>query len=260
VDVIDQILFNIEPNFRDHDLYREYMSKSFELFIRNIDKILKNSYVKKPQDWIDSTYYPKKSLNFTTLSVDLNQTAATIRKQIYAFSFREYQLPKVMGKSVVEAIILDSRSSKRAGTLISEKERSFIISTIDYDLELFYDGMGYLLNFSNCSVAEAALLIKNLAGVNDRNHMGWSPLIVAAYNGNREVLDFLLDSGALVDDENYNGTTVLMYAKDWALKQRDRDLFDRFVECGANLEAKDFFGKRLRDYCSASELKFLGIS
>jgi len=51
---------------------------------------------------------------------------------------------------------------------------------------------------------------------------GWSPLIVAAYHGNHRVVNFLLKRGALASDESYNGTLVLMYEKDFALKARVR--------------------------------------
>jgi len=69
----------------------------------------------------------------------------------------------------------------------------------------------------------------------------------------------LLECGALVNDENYNGTSVLMYAKDFAVKTKDKTTFNRLIEVGADLEKKDFYGKCLRDYLTFSEENFLGL-
>jgi methionyl-tRNA formyltransferase len=168
-------------------------------------------------------------------------------------------LPKIFKKNIVEAIVLDTKSLKRPGSLLSVNKKSLIISTIDYDLELFFDGIDSLTKFSNCNISEASSLLTNLAGVNDRNNKGWSPLIVAAYNGNHEVVDFLLRRGALINDENYNGTSVLMYAKEFALKTKDKTTFNRLIEYGADTEKKDFYGRCLRDYLTASEENFLGF-
>ena len=134
-----------------------------------------------------------------------------------------------------------------------------VIATIDYDLELYFDGIDSLHKFSSCDEIEASSLLKNLAGVNDRNNKGWSPLIVAAYHGNHRVVNFLLERGALANDENYNGTSVLMYAKDFALKTKDKTTFNRLIKVGADVEKKDFYGKGLRDYLTFSEENFLGL-
>lgn len=258
-DIVDQIIFPIQSTYRARDLYREYLENSYKLFIKNIKKILQGNLTKKPQDWRTSSYYSKNSINFHSIELDTNQTAANIIRQVYAYSFREYQLPKIFNKRIVEADVLDAKSRKKPGTLIAEGERSLVISTVDYDLELYFDGIESLNNFSDCDESTASSLLKNLAGVNDRNNKGWSPLIVAAYNGNHRVVKFLLERGALANDENYNGTSVLMYAKEFALKTKDKTTFNLLIELGADVEKKDFYGKCLRDYLTVSQENFLGL-
>ncbi len=50
-----------------------------------------------------------------------------------------------------------------------------------------------------------------------------------------------------------------MYAKDFTLKTKDKTTFSRLIECGADTEKIDFYGKCLRDYLTVSEEKFLGL-
>jgi len=258
-DIVDQIIFPIKKDYRARDLYREYLKNSYKLFVKNINIMLLGNLAMRPQGWINSSYYSKNSINFQSIELDMNQTAENIVRQVYAYSFREYQLPKLFNRAIVEASVLDAKSRKKPGSLLAESENSIVVSTIDYDLELFFDGINSLHKFADCNESEASSLLKNLAGVNDRNNKGWSPLIIAAYNGNHRVVDFLLERGALADDENYNGTTVLMYAKDFALKARDKTTFNRLIESGADVGKKDFYGKCLHDYLSAGEKKFLGL-
>lgn len=258
-DIFDQTIFPIKSTYRARDLYREYLQNSYSLFIKNIKSMLEGRLTKKPQGWSSSSYYSKSSIKFQAIDLDLNQTAADIIRQVYAYSFREYQLPKIFNKTIVEAAVIDAKSKKKPGTLLKESVSSLVISTIDYDLELYFDGIDSLHKFSSCDEEEASSLLKNLAGVNDRNNKGWSPLIVAAYNGNHRVVNFLLERGALTNDENYNGTSVLMYAKDFALKTKDKTTFNRLIEVGADVEKKDFYGKCLRDYLTVSEENFLGL-
>jgi methionyl-tRNA formyltransferase len=70
---------------------------------------------------------------------------------------------------------------------------------------------------------------------------------------------FPLERGALVNGKIYKVTSVLMYAKDFTLKTKDKTTFSRLIECGADTEKIDFYGKCLRDYLTVSEEKFLGL-
>ena len=258
-DVIDQIRFPLSENDRARDLYKKYLISGFELFKKNFECIIDGSAASKKQSKVGSSYYSKKSLDLPNIKIDLNQTAYSIVRQIYAFSFREYQIPCVYGRRVVEAEILDQKSTLKAGGVVAKEKSYLIISTVDYDLKLYFDGIDNLNEFSNCTVERAKKLLLALSGINDRNEHGWSPIIVAAYNGNYEVVDFLLKNGADVNDMNVKGTSVLMYAKNYALKHKDRKVFDLLVRNGAYIEHRDFSGNRLLDYISEKEAEFLGV-
>ena len=98
-----------------------------------------------------------------------------------------------------------------------------------------------------------------ILGVNDRNLKGWSPIIVAAYYGKRDLVEFLLQNGANINDRNYRGTTVLMYAKDYALKNNDNEFFRFLMDQGADILLKDWSGKSIYEYINTEQAKFLGV-
>lgn len=257
--IIDQFEIAISEHDRARDLYRKYLSSSYELFKCRFHEIVSGQIYSKPQQKNASTYYSKESIDFSFLEIDLNQTAHTVARQIYAFSFREYQLPRVMGEKIVEVDILDTRSIYKPGSLISKGSDFFDLATIDFDVRLYVDRIDRIGEFSDCTIVQAGRLLKGLCGVNDRNEHGWSPIIIAAYHGNYEVVEFLLEKGADVNDININGTSVLMYAKDFCIKANDRYLYDLLVAKGANVRHVDFSGKRLVDYLSDKEKVFLGV-
>lgn len=258
-EIYQQVIFDVRPVDRARDLYRNYLIKSYELYIKSIDGILTGTLKKSPQSPTDSSYFSKSTIDFTNIKINLQATAHQILRQIYGFTFREYQLPIIFNKKIVEAEILGDRSKQKPGSIVSIFPESFVISTIDYDMRLYIDMIDSIFKFANCTPMQAKTLLKNLAGINDRNHKGWSPLIVAAYHGNHDVVNFLLDEGALINDENYNGTSVLMYAKEFALKTGDMTSFQELILRGADLEKKDYFGKSLIDYLTISEAKLLGL-
>ena len=82
--------------------------------------------------------------------------------------------------------------------------------------------------------------IKNISGVNDRNEKGWSLIIVAAYYGRKDVVEYLLDCGANVNDTNNKGTSVLMYAKEYCLNEMDSSLFKFLLKSGADIDHHDY--------------------
>ena len=237
----------------------KYLDASFRLFKANIEKIYLGAYSVTQQPSHESSYYSKSSIDFDNIELDLNQTADRIKRQIYAFSFREYQLAVVHGEKVVEVEILGNKSVEKPGCIIYKSSRYFDISTIDYDLRLYLDGIKNIYEFAECDIPHARELLSNLCGVNDRDDNGWSPLIIAAYSGNLKVMKFLVESGANVNAVNNNGTSVLMYAKDFALKSQDKRGFDLLVKNAADINHRDFSGRQLRDYISESDADFLGL-
>ncbi|HEU4728591.1 MAG TPA: ankyrin repeat domain-containing protein [Kofleriaceae bacterium] len=60
--------------------------------------------------------------------------------------------------------------------------------------------------------AELARLLDEGYPINERDHRGYSPLMLAAYAGNTEALDLLLARGADPNTSDLFGNTVLMGA------------------------------------------------
>ncbi len=258
--IVDQRAFSISENDRASDLYDNYLRHSYELFINNIKNLISGKTISKKQSPQRSTYYAKSSIDFKNLSIDLNQTAYVIKKQILAYSFRVYQLPVVNGRRITGAKILNNKSIFKPGVIFSKDDHSIDCATIDYDIRLYFDRMSELHYFGNCTVDEAGYLLSGLAGIHDKNENGWSPIIVAAFAGNKTVVQYLLNMGANANDTNFKGTSVLMYAKDFALRSKNKDIFDLLIENGADIEHRDFSGKNLRQYITLDEANYLGIS
>ena len=84
--------------------------------------------------------------------------------------------------------------------------------------------------------------------ISERSDEGWTPLIVATYHGNMEVVKYLISIGADIHDKNYNGTNLLMYAKEVFLRDGNTELFQMLYDMGLDVEENDDYGKNVIDY------------
>lgn len=259
-DIFAQCTFKISSIDRSRDLYRKYIKNAIALFDEKIEEILSGALNPIPQSAAGSTYFSKDTIDFSKLTINLQCTAWELQRQLYAYSFREYQLPVVFGKPIVEIDITTRKSTHKPGTVVQNFSNKLVVSTIDYDVILFVDLLPDVLDrFRFCNREESSSLLRHVTGIHDRNEKGWSPIIVAAYHGNFEAVKYLLDNGADPNDCNYKGTTVLMYSKDYSLKHRSKRVFELLRNAGANLSVKDFGGKKLEDYVTANEACYLGL-
>ncbi|WP_201610400.1 formyltransferase family protein [Psychrobacter submarinus] len=259
-DIIAQKVFELSEKDRSQDCYRKYIDNSKVLLSEWFCKLVNNEVCSVEQSAINATYFSKKTIDYSNLSIDFNKTAWQVKRQVYAFSFRPYQLLSFGDKDISDVIIKKEKSLCKPGTIIAENEDFLTVSTIDYDVELYFDGLdSFLASIPSISVNSFCQNLTMTLGVNDRNSKGWSPIIVAAYHGRRDLVEFLLDKGADINDRNYRGTTVLMYAKDYALKNNDYSFFKFLVEQGADFSLKDWSGKSLPDYISIEQAKLLGV-
>lgn len=259
-DVIAQKVFNLSEKDRSQDCYRKYIDNSKDLLSEWFSKIINNQIQPKEQLAINSTYFSKETIDYSSLSIDFDKTAWQIQRQIYAFSFRPYQLLSVNGRNISDIKIRLEKSKFKPGTTIAENEDCFTVSTIDYDIELYVDKLDlFLEEMPSMSVDTLSKKLITILGVNDRNHKGWSPIIVAAYYGKRDLVEFLLQNGANINDRNYRGTTVLMYAKNYAIKNNNNEFFKFLIEQGADVSLKDWSNKSLYDYINNEQIEFLGV-
>ena len=119
-DIIDQVVFPIDVYTTARDLYMLYLKHSFPLLTRNLDDILQNTFRAEKQAPLESSYYSKKSIDFSNIRIDLNKTGFEISKQFRAFTFQEYQLPHFGGWAIYKTELTLEKSPAKPGTVIQE--------------------------------------------------------------------------------------------------------------------------------------------
>lgn len=253
-DIIAQQEYEITPNMTSRDMYLMNLQCGIQLVSQYFDKLLSGNIKSIPQDYVNSSYYSKKSLDYQNIIVDLNQTAYNIKKQVYALVFREYQLPYIKGHPIVHACVETSKSVYKPGTLLQENDISITISTIDYDVTLFKDQLFNLLSYcENGNLQMVKQLLEAGYDVNMQNEKGWTPLIVACYHGKKEVAELLIQYGADVNLTNYKGTTPLMYAKNFSVKYNDFSIMEKLIFQGSDILQKDNRGNNVLEYAKKDD-------
>ncbi len=248
-EIIEQTAFDIDLSDTARDLYFKYMQAGLALFKKSIGTLIAEDFKSTPQTTAGSSYFSKKAIDYSSLSIDLRKTAFEIHNQFRAFSFREYQLPRFGDWFINRTEITNQRSSKKTGTVIKESPHSIIIATIDYDLILYKDYYDRMWAASSCN--DIAAIKESLPFIDDvdlKDRNGWSALIMAAYNGSLSAANELIARGADCCGTNYKGTTVLMYAFSHYEKTKDASMFNLILNNGADRNAKDCKGKNIRDY------------
>lgn len=249
-DIIDQVKFEIPNDYKALDMYLRCIDEGTKLVIKNIENILKGNINSYPQPHLGSTYYSKQSINYSNLVLDLNATASQIDCQVRAYSYRPFQLCKVDGCAIFYSEITNQKSKERAGTIIENTVDYYRIASIDYDIVLYKDRLDEVLECAKYDDLESLSHIPHIQKYIDEKETqhGWSSLMVAAYHNSYNVVKFLVEHGANVNNANYNGTTVIMYAKDGCERTGDFKSIDYLLHHGANPNIKDYSEKSLYDY------------
>ena len=258
-EIIAQRKVNIEDEDTSYDLYLKLISEGTKLVEENIDDLLTGRYNCRPQEKRGSTYYSINEIDYSTLSLDVNKTAWQICNQVKAFAFRPYQLLEWNNIGLIGAEISDEVSIEKPGIVLEEDDISIKLATIDYNVILFKDVLTELFESIKSGDNNTA---RHMCGcssiINAKDKHGWSPLIIAVYNGNIEMAKYLINNGADIHVKNNNGTNLLMYAKDAFLQTGDTRLFEFYYSKGISVDEKDYTNVALSYYCKRQNIKQIG--
>jgi methionyl-tRNA formyltransferase len=258
--ILDQRSFIID-GFSCRELYNKYVEEGTRLVCDYIHKINYSNYKVNPQNKQNSTYYSKSAFNFNNIQINPFQTAFQISQFVKALNFRIYQLPIFNNSEIVNTKIKSISTKKKPGFVLFDDIEKIVISTIDYDIELYKDYYNELIDTCKLNNFNTANKIIGFVGnINETNKNGWTPLLVACYYGSFNLVKLLIEKGANPHLTNLNGTTTLMYAKEAFLRDRDFSTLEILIQNKVNIEAKDIYEKSIYDYIEDIELiNFLNI-
>ncbi len=248
-EIIDQSAFLLAKTETARSLYFKCLNEAARLLDKNLTSLIDKSCDSAPQKSENSTYYSKNSIDYSNLAIDIKQTATGIDRQVRAYSFRENQIPIIGGISVGRYEITETRSKLKPGSIRNYNSKAFVLSTIDFDIVFYRDQYNEL--FSSVEENDCTKVNKYLkegCDPNITNSKGWSPLMIAAYNGNIQLCDALLKAGADLNMTNQNGTSPLMYAKEACSESGQFNLCAFLIDSGADPNIKDNFGHSVYDY------------
>lgn len=83
--------------------------------------------------------------------------------------------------------------------------------------------------------------------INQKNHKGYSPIMISVYNGNYEASELLLEKGADPNSSDLSGNTILMGA---AFKG-DGEMIKLLIQQGARKDLKNYKGLSAEEWDSA---------
>ena len=232
-DIIDQERIEINAKDTCRDLYFKYIEYGTRLVIRNLESVICNKVITRRQKTDNASYYSRKAIDYNNLSVDFNAVAVYVERQIRAFSFREYQMPKYNGVDIIDCLITNIKSCSRPGEILLEDESSMMVSTIDYNVVLYKDRFSELI--TACITGEYDRM-KSICSVvkhiNEVDFEGRSPLIHATIHNQKEIAKYLIMNGANIYIKDNNLKDLLLYAKDAYKEHGDRELFDLYKRLG----------------------------
>ena len=143
-------------------------------------------------------------MDFSDLHIEIKKTAAEICAQLRAFSFREYQLPKINGKSVVRGEITQYPSREKPGRIIWEDDMRAIITTVDYNIVIYWDKFAEVMKAAADGDMDFLRKIPCLeCYVNQGNEQGVTPLMAALNNRHYDIYMLFMANGG----EFYDGNT-----------------------------------------------------
>lgn len=249
--IIAQISFPMKKDIYCKELYEKYLLNGQKLVEKTIGNIIEDNYDAIPQSLEGHSYYSKSSIDYANLKIKFESSnTIDVVRQFNAYTFRDFQLPRI-GKSHIFGISeTDITSSQPSGTIVDEDDYTIRLATEERDVlaekDTFYE-------FLEAIESENVNEIKKLAVQNPRllkesNSQSWTGLIIAAYKGLNSSLAALIECGADINKSNSKGTTPLMYAKEHAISYGNFKGLEILLEQGPDLFAKDIFRRDIFSY------------
>ena len=89
-------------------------------------------------------------------------------------------------------------------------------------------------------------MVENGADINAKDDGGWTALMLASYNGEFEVVKYLVESGANINAKDNDGRTALMLAS----LNGKFEVVEYLIEKGANVNAENNDGLTASDFAT----------
>lgn len=261
--IIDQIDFPLGAEWTARDLYFACMGAARVLLEKYLLVLAEHGSRAIAQPAAGSSYYSKASIDYAGLQLNLRNTAESITRQARAFNFREFQTPQLEGFALGRGTIAESRSRGTPGKITRDGADAIVVSSIDFDVRFERNRCWDYFNMAeNSDVDSIARYPGGNGEIDFTNRDGWSPLMMAAYQGKLEVCRALIAAGADLNKANCNGTSPLMYAKNYGVVSGDFSLCQLLLDRGAELAHKDLFSRTVVDYAvrekEENAIKFFG--
>lgn len=234
-EIIAQQRIQIDNKDTARDLYFKYIYYGTQLVLDYVEMLINGNEKSVPQKESEASYYSKSEIGYTNICINLNKRAYEIQNQIRAFVFREYQIPEIYQRSILDTKITNKCSNAKCGEIIFENDCAMIISTLDYNLILYKDRFDELM--TSCRegdikrVQEITVVKKHIF---QKDAEGNTPLIIAAKNNCLEIVQHLLLQGVDIDEKNYAGKCAVDYANEHFLYTGDKRIQTLLCDLGAN--------------------------
>ncbi len=252
--IIAQTSFEIKNTDSCKEVYENYLKHGRSLVFSTIDSLIERTWKSYPHPTSGGSYYSMKSIDYSNLSVNTDCSSKELINQIRAYSFRDYQLPRVLGEDIYGYKQLNIRSLDDPGKIV-ENDLNFIqISTQDNDVVLYKDNFDLLMKaVREENLSEIRKLNQsNPFTLDEKDKNGWTPLIISLFNGLNKSTELLLELGADPEKTNPRGTTPLMYAKHYAEHTGDIFGMEAILSQNVDKQAEDIYRKSIYDYLDVS--------
>lgn len=258
-DIIEQKKIPLSSDETAESLYSKYIELGTQITTKNLETLLADSFSSYPQTSSGASYYSKKAINYSCLELDTFKTASEIKAQVQAFTFRNYQLLKWKNYTFIGCSISKNASTLKPGTILKATQNKLILASMDFDIVLYLDTLEELiLNIKNGQLAEIKhRLTENPLLLKQRTLKGCSPIIIAASYSQFEVVKYLLTKDAKINDSDYQGKSLILYALEDAERRNSIEQLSELIQLSADLCPQAYNGSLLSSLstCQAHLIK-----